>query len=310
MKARRLERPLRKLRNSIRDLTKNPRAKEVHRLRTEARRVETLAAAWAPDGAEPAQALLTAIRPVRKIAGRVRDADVLTGNLLSLPQSLHSDSFLQLIEDLRRQRKDDADALRRAAGRRRKVLDRAMEQYARLLRTACAGTLSDGVEGRSAFEKAARAVAAKLTGELCGWPKFSAENLHEFRLKAKALYTLLLLFGDADGVLLKALEKVKERVGDWHDWQQLAEVAAKKLDADEDAALLKRMKKSVEQKRRRALAAANALQKRAVQMERGNRAGKPPAGEADYGTEEVARPRGPLRELRPAGVRSGASQAA
>jgi hypothetical protein len=58
---------------------------------------------------------------------------------------------------------------------------------------------------------------------------------------------------------VEALGDVQRRIGDWHDWQQLGEIARQVLVLEEDRALLGRIGETVERRFDRALAAANAL---------------------------------------------------
>ena len=64
-----------------------------------------------------------------------------------------------------------------------------------------------------------------LIDELNRWPEFNAENLHAFRIKVKELRYVLQLAKDPDLKFVNALGKVEDQIGDWHDWQQLAEIA-------------------------------------------------------------------------------------
>ncbi len=74
--------------------------------------------------------------------------------------------------------------------------------------------------------------------ELGEWPPLDAENIHAFRLKVKELRYILQLDADADPGLVEALGDVQRRIGDWHDWHQLEEIAREVLDLEQDRALL------------------------------------------------------------------------
>jgi hypothetical protein len=62
--------------------------------------------------------------------------------------------------------------------------------------------------------------------------------------------------------LLKALGNVKEQIGEWHDWQQLAEIAHEVLHATGDRELLELIEKAGNLKLTRALAASNSFRRR------------------------------------------------
>lgn len=67
------------------------------------------------------------------------------------------------------------------------------------------------------------------------------------------------LFPDADNRLIEALGKVKDEIGDWHDWQQLDEIARKILDCEADKTLLQKIGTAEKRKLTRALASAESL---------------------------------------------------
>jgi CHAD domain-containing protein len=105
-----------------------------------------------------------------------------------------------------------------------------------------------------------------MVRELGEWPPLSAENIHEFRLKVKELRYVLQLTDDADQGLLDALGNVQRRVGDWHDWHQLDEMAREILNPERDGALLARIGETAKRKFKLALAAANGLRGKYLSM--------------------------------------------
>ncbi len=278
----RLQKPLRQLRRLLRCLQADPVPAEVHRLRTRVRQVEAIVAALPPaaDGpvtvSRPATAgklarrLLKSIRPVRKAAGRVRDMDVLCAHALTLQQEPYRDAVARLVERLQLSRKKYAAELLDVVDRRRKAARGHLSQYAKEL----AGADDAGPRAR-ATEQQAQQAAARLTAELSRWPRLTARNVHSFRLKVKELRAVLQLLPTAERKFVDALGTVKEKIGEWHDWQQLAITAAEAPDAQQDGALLARIKKTGRQKLRAALAAAEALRKNYLERP----AKKPPASE-------------------------------
>ena len=72
--------------------------------------------------------------------------------------------------------------------------------------------------------------------ELGSWPPLNADNIHAFRLKVKELRYVLQLSADADSGMMAALSDVQRRVGDWHDWQQLHEIASEILTPERNLA--------------------------------------------------------------------------
>jgi CHAD domain-containing protein len=231
-------------------------------LRTLARRVEAIAAAWEPCEGKRSRRLLESIRPVRKAAGRVRDMDVLAGNVLGLLQDSRSGPLVRLVEHLRSARRAYANALLRAVSRRRKAACRSLEQYSMLARSGFARRKSASSAGASQAENALRSAAMKLASELGRWPELNERSLHGFRIKVKHLRCILHLFADSDPGLLEALGGVNIRIGDWHDWQQLKEIAEAIPGEPLDRVLLTEIGKAARRKLTHAVAAGNALRKK------------------------------------------------
>lgn len=265
----RLEEPLRKLRKSLKSLSKDPPPEEVHKLRTRARHIESIAPALTPDKGKKTRRLIKSIKPVRKAAGSVRDMDVLTGNALSLPRNSHSESLVRLIERLGNTRQQSAGALLETVSEQRKSARQILKQYSKLVKASFNGqssgkSSSKHVAGAGRTTQPAQNVQAAilaLSDELSRWPALGASNIHPFRLKVKELRSILQLLPTSDPKLVSALGKVKDRIGDWHDWQQLSGFARTALDAHEDRALLQQIDETGRHKLEEALAAANALRK-------------------------------------------------
>ncbi len=257
----RVEKPLRDLRKSLKKLSKDPQPEEVHNLRTRARRVEAVVAAWPLGDEKLARRLVQSIKPLRKAAGAVRDMDVLTANVLELPRGADSGSLVRLLENLGSARRAYANALLRTARRRRKEACRNLQEYAKLLRKIFARTQGAPADGAPASqaESALRSAAARLTRKLGQWPDFDEDNLHLFRIRVKELRSILQLIANSDAGLVEALGETNVRIGDWHDWQHLQEIAENIPGEPLERALLARIGRTVSRKLRQALAAANGL---------------------------------------------------
>lgn len=260
----RVQKPLRELRKALKQLSDDPAPEAVHKLRTRARRMEVLVAALTRLGKKKTRRLLKSIKQVRKAAGAVRDMDVLAGHALSLSQESGNGSLTRLVEHLRMSRRKSAGALLDAIGRPGKTARHNLKQFNRQIQSAAAKKKIESSNGyrHEAAGQHVRAVAAELIRELSRWPAFSLANLHLFRLKVKELRYILQLAPDPDTGFGAALGRVKDQIGEWHDWQQLAEVAAGFLGPRQDRALLTQIGRIGKQKLRQALAASNALRKR------------------------------------------------
>lgn len=259
----RVQKPLRQLRKSLKRLPNDPPPETVHNLRTRARKIEAIATALTESDKKKARRLLKSIKPVRKAAGGVRDMDVLTGNALTLPQNSHRDSLVRLIEQLAIARQRNADELVDTVGQQRKTARHILKQYAKLVETTLTEDNADSTDTAKAHaELHVQAVTKDLMEELSHWPALNARNIHAFRLKVKELRYILQLSLDSNSSFVDALGSVKDQIGDWHDWQQLAETARQMLDPTPDRALLIQIEKIGKQKLRKALASAEALRKR------------------------------------------------
>jgi CHAD domain-containing protein len=256
-----LQKPVRILRNSLKSLTRDPPIEAVHNLRTHARRIEAIAAALMPGEKRMTRRLLKTIRPVRKAAGEVRDMDVLAGKARALTGDRRNHSVTCLLEYLSSARAESARELLRTVAEQRNDARRGLKQFSRQIEKqfhenkpgAMTGTTAGGSGGEAAM---------KLIDELSRWPAFNEENLHEFRIKVKELRYVLQLAKDADLKFVNALGKVKDRIGDWHDWQQMAKIAEKALNPKDDLATLEKIDAMGKKKLAQALAAASAMKTR------------------------------------------------
>jgi CHAD domain-containing protein len=302
----RVRKALRELGKLLRSLPANPPPKEVHKLRTVTRRVEAIAAVLPPSERKKSRRLLKPIEPVRKAAGDVRDMDVLISNARrmarhsaqnqnsrALPKSqrggfslvekplkgraigysysgsaVAGDSLTRLINHLESARNESAAELRRTLGRRRKAARYKLKQYSKLVRSALTPAKSAapnlGQSGQS--QEGVRTAAMNVVRELGDWPPLDAGNIHAFRVKVKELRYILQLNADADPGFVDALGEVQRRIGDWHDWQQLSEIASEVLDPRQDDALLTRISVIAKRKFDQALTSANTLRGRHLAM--------------------------------------------
>lgn len=260
----RVQRALRKLRKSLRRLPADPTPEQVHQLRTQSRHIEDIAAALTSPDEKELRRLLKSIEPVRKAAGRVRDMDVLIGNATSLPRAASSDSLIHLVESLKIVRQKSAGKLLDTIHRERKSALRNLEEYENLIESRAVeenSPLSLSIRKRPP-ELRLDAKVAQLLRNLSSTPTLHPRSLHRYRLKIKELRSILQLMNDSDNSLLGALGKTKDAIGEWHDWQQLADLAAQSLNARNDRALLARIRETCRRKLRNALTAASALRKR------------------------------------------------
>jgi len=242
---------LHKLRTAMKGLSSDTSPEQIHRLRTQARRLESIVPALSPAEAN-AKRLLKMVKPVRKAAGKVRDMDVLLAKLFDLSsegaEEAPEDAFVRLGEHLALVREQHLRRLCRVVERRRKPVRRLSKRYTRYLKKQVAADIG--------FSAAACQV---LMAELEHWPKLHSENLHEFRIRAKTLRYMLQLAPDVEPAHIEALTATKDATGDWHDWVELSQMASEVLDGESDRDLLRRIDDITHDKLRTALTTANRL---------------------------------------------------
>jgi CHAD domain-containing protein len=263
-----VQKALRELNKSLKGLPKHPLPKQVHKLRTSARRVEAIAAAVPRAKKKKSRRLVQSIEPLRKAAGSVRDMDVLEANLRKLSRESAGDSLARLIDHLQSVRASSAKDLYRAFERKRKAARHKLKKFARQVQAAWP---SNGASAHAAVQPAharngkhgngANPTAKHLASALAGWPPLDEQDIHEFRVKIKELRYILQLDAKSDPDFVAALGSAQRLIGEWHDWQQLAEMAQEFLEPEQDQQLLARIDETKQKKFMRALTAANALRR-------------------------------------------------
>ncbi|PSH03604.1 MAG: hypothetical protein CXZ00_11130 [Acidobacteria bacterium] len=256
---REVEKPLKKLRKMVNSLPKRPSAEQVHDIRTRARRMEATLHALLLDGDRKGQRVCEAIAPIRKRAGKVRDMDVLTGLALTL-RGNDSDCLVRLLEQLGHWRFQDARKLHRTALRQRSVARFYLKRYRSLVNRNFKNNSTQGD-----WDRKAAASVLQLSGELAKWPRLTAENLHPFRLKVKQLRYVLQLSGNNEDELVWMLGQVKDKIGEWHDWMELAAIAGKVLKHDSGCVVQEQIRSKTKQCYEEAMAIAIQLRVRYFQ---------------------------------------------
>jgi CHAD domain-containing protein len=301
----RLQRPLRKLRKSLKRFPKDPRAEDVHQLRTQARRMEALAAVLMFDRHGRERDLLKAVAALRRAAGGVRDMDVLIDNAQrvaggELPERDHG-CLEKLVDYLRAIRVQSASELHEAVAHRRKAALRDLKRYSKqvekLVDAAKPGSSKLAVSTEQAISSLPVDPAAAALGfaaELCRWPRLRVDNIHPFRIKVKALRYVVELAEEPDGEFVSALDEVKDKIGEWHDWHELRRIAWKVLNHRGECRLRKQINRIERRKLKEALAAANAMRQRFLDRDTARALGKkqpsahPRGGQAPTGGLRLA----------------------
>lgn len=246
-----------RLRKLFKKIPRDVPPEYVHEVRTQARRLEAAVHALSPRGDPRARRLLKRVKPIRKSAGDVRDMDVMIEKLLAIAKEMQrngGDALLRLTEEMAALRGESADQLHRLLKRHGKPLREKLKRYAARVEKAGDGQLAESA-----------AAPEVLAAQLQHWPPLKADNLHEFRIHAKELRYMLQLMPEMDEHTLHSFTRVKDVSGDWHDWLQLREFAAKVLDGREDREILTRLGAIEHEKLDAALAAANAARRDGIE---------------------------------------------
>jgi CHAD domain-containing protein len=253
----RIHKPIRKLRKLAKSFPKAPSFEEVHDLRSNIRRLEAVLKALSLESKRADRRLLKDLARVRKRGSKVRDADVFTRFTADFHHKGEEDCSLKLLECL------GAERNRRAA----KLYSTIKKHSVRLddsLRTASkdvAKALDENGSGNSsAGQSDISAAALKLESELAAPLRLTRQNLHPYRLKVKELRNLLRMEKRrADRAFVRTLGKVKDAIGEWHDWQELSLLAAEVLAQEGRCSLVREMKQITQQKFLSALTATEAM---------------------------------------------------
>jgi CHAD domain-containing protein len=265
----RVRKTLRELGKSLESLSGDFAPKDVHKLRTASRRVAAIAcvleAADQKKSRRAGKSIVKSIEPIRKAAGGVRDMDALLADARKLARYSDGESLGHLVEHLKTARQQYAGELQHELHHRRKAVLEDLKEYSRFVASLAKHARSSSRSGAPALDEI-HSSAMNVIRELGDWKSLDADNLHEFRLKVKQLRYTLQLDAQADPSLLEALGDVQRGAGDWHDWHQLEQIAREVLLHDKDRVLLDRISETVKRRFHLALASANALRGKYLNM--------------------------------------------
>lgn len=226
----------------------DPDVDAVHDTRTGTRRIEAALEAMLREAglqADGESELVKAVgawerllKTIRRAAAPVRDLDVQRKLLKALvpamegkikipvnePESGMAGQVDKLDDAMKAERQDRTGPLSKNAAKWAAKLDEHYEALAVAKRPAVRKRKTDAA--RTALEAFAR-LADHMR-------QLDAGNLHDFRKGAKkARYMAEEGADDARAEMVgKALKRLQDEIGDWHDWLMLAEEAQKYLDAD------------------------------------------------------------------------------
>lgn len=252
-----IHKSLRKLRKLLANLPRDASPEKVHKLRTTARKVEAIFGALSLDSQKNEQRLIKRLRKIRKRAGKVRDLDVLTGDLATVQVDGETDCQVRVLECLGAKRSKRAAKLRHSVGQCRGKLKTRLRRASASL---------DQALGDTEFhpESAAAAESLRLSSELDIPKRLNKGNLHAYRLKLKQLRYVLELAPDHPK-FIEDLGEAKDAIGEWHDWEELIAIANAVLDHGNTCKLIRKLKETTDSKFAHALRVTENLRRNYLQ---------------------------------------------
>jgi CHAD domain-containing protein len=205
-------------------LARDPKSEDVHRFRTNSRRVEALTAELVPENGNKKK-LQKLLSKLRKRAGRVRDLDVQIVFLKNLRVPDRQNHRAQLLELLAEEH-----------GRRTKKLAKSFDaetvrELRKRLRRAKSEMKLDGINPlKLAISRLPKPGATPMT----------EKTLHACRIAAKQSRYLAELATEsaAAKAFVEELKRAQDEVGEWHDVLKLQEKAGKLFGTVHDSALV------------------------------------------------------------------------
>jgi triphosphatase len=214
---------------SVKRLSPDSSAKEVHKLRTTARRIEALAAYLPEKVRDKNQDVLDEIHAIRKKSGKVRDLDVQLTLLRRVGNDTQRAQYEVLENRLLDKREKKAEKLYKEVKvlHRKKWLNR-MEKLAEQVAEAPAGDFAEGSPLEHAKDQL-HILAARYPDSVS---MVDPEELHQLRIELKKIRYTAELTGKtvATKRFTAALEKTQDSIGNWHDWLTLSEAAEEALN--------------------------------------------------------------------------------
>jgi len=244
-----------RLQRSLKQLPKDSAPGAVHQLRTQISLMEAITPVLLEDRAADGRRLLRPLLQVRKAAGKVRDADVFAGLARSLPGDSDAECLATLSRYLCRRRRKTAARLLATIGEKQDDCQLCLRQYSKLIRKLL------NCSEATAAERQVAALARKLSAELSSWPRTSRDDLHPYRIRVKRLRYLLQSSADGDPEFLKRLAIVKDAIGEWHDWSELATIAGRILEHGPSCPILAHIRLITRSKLKRAVSLTNEMRR-------------------------------------------------
>jgi CHAD domain-containing protein len=258
-----IKKNIRKLRKLLKKAPGLPNPDEIHDLRTQTRRFEAMLEALGVNSKRNERRLLRHLGRIRRCAGKIRDMDVLTDYASTLQVDQERDCLVQLLEYLGAKRYRRAEQLHQRickyGGELRRRLKRTLGRVQKLIPNQ--NKSKSG--GRHTAPAEAMDFVLKLSSELDSPATLNRKNLHAYRLKIKELRYVLEMADDPSYQdFIDKLSRVKDAIGEWHDWEELITIAGDVLDHKANCKLLREVKAIATHKYEDALSLTNKMRER------------------------------------------------
>jgi CHAD domain-containing protein len=256
-----LKEPFQKLHKALNRHPKLALPVEVHRLRTQTRRLEATIHALRFDQKNSGGHLLKAVKPIRKAAGKVRDMDVLIALASSLLRDSEDEGPIRLLEYLGSCRVTTVSVLQSAIAEHRNAARHFLKRCFKLVEKKLDPARNDG-ENKVSPSIGVFSFSRELEEKLAAWPSLDSENLHSYRLKVKELRYILQFAEDRHSSFVEKLGETKDSIGEWHDWYELSRIATQVLGHGAADKTTKQIRAIAGKKLASALAVTNAMRAR------------------------------------------------
>jgi CHAD domain-containing protein len=236
-----------RLSRELNQLAKNPAPENVHKFRTNSRRVEALLSEVAPKLNRNDKKLLKILSRLRKKAGRVRDLDVEIASLRSLKIPEGNGHKSQFVDALVQERAKHEQKLAKAFNRQA-----ADEVRKRLKRGASEMDIPKNIEPLTlTLGKLAKLGRDHVT--------LTEKTLHQYRIIGKrARYIAELADHDPEATrIVDQLKHMQDVIGDWHDWLKLTQKAEALFGGVRDSALVAMLRNVTQAKFRQSVDAVS-----------------------------------------------------
>jgi CHAD domain-containing protein len=217
---------------------------------------------------------------LRRALQPVREADVYLAKLAGLRVSLAAPEEIQTrcsrrclgqMEKLERR----LQRVRQAAAK--KLMAEIEDRRERLIRLS--HDMEAALELQMPLRSGAGAVAGLIASLAVEFPEFGADRLHEFRKRVKKVRYLAELSAGADPQAARqavALRQMQVAIGEWHDWQVLAQKAGRALRGrGKGNSLAELLETLTAESLQKALSLCRRLTARLVRQGQGNTASSP-----------------------------------